>query len=69
MEMVVCGSYRRGTAECGDIDILLTSKPGVGDLRGLTPRIVERLTHSGQMVVNLAVRPEGMVETDTGFVL
>jgi DNA polymerase/3'-5' exonuclease PolX len=38
IDLVLCGSYRRGKAFCGDIDILLTSHDP-----GYTPRQSERL--------------------------
>lgn len=28
LEVVVCGSYRRGKATCGDVDILITHPDG-----------------------------------------
>ncbi|KEP60200.1 UNVERIFIED_CONTAM: hypothetical protein HHA_288730 [Hammondia hammondi] len=49
--MDVCGSYRRGKAECGDIDILLIRRDDVP--KGLLQHVVARLTARGLLVDHL----------------
>nr|CEL68350.1 TPA: hypothetical protein BN1204_041190 [Neospora caninum Liverpool] len=47
----VCGSYRRGKAECGDIDILLIRRDNVP--RGCLKNVISRLTSCGLLVDHL----------------
>ncbi len=42
LEIIACGSYRRGRATCGDMDILITRKDD-RPVEGLLKRVVERL--------------------------
>uniref|UniRef100_A0A6B2L3W2 DNA polymerase n=1 Tax=Arcella intermedia TaxID=1963864 RepID=A0A6B2L3W2_9EUKA len=42
LKVVVCGSYRRGRQECGDVDILMTHKK-TNCLTDLLPRIIQEL--------------------------
>ena len=60
VQVIIGGSYRRGTATSGDIDCLLT-KPGTSASRDLLPfvtTLVGRLTASGFLVAALAVPSE-----------
>jgi len=55
MKGVVVGSYRRGAADSGDIDVLLTMPDGPADARAkVFHEYVERLQASGFMVEVLA---------------
>ncbi|TVY85357.1 DNA polymerase lambda [Lachnellula suecica] len=57
VETTIMGSYRRGTATSGDIDILIT-KPGTtstSELMGFLNDLVNDLTNSGFLVAALAV--------------
>jgi len=42
LEMVTCGSYRRGKATCGDVDILITHADGSGHV-GVFNRLLSAL--------------------------
>ena len=44
--MEACGSYRRGKASCGDIDILITKNDGTS-VKGIIEKIVLRLEKDG----------------------
>ena len=42
-----CGSYRRGRAQCGDVDVLITPPPGLTDYEGILDTVIKRLKKSG----------------------
>ena len=50
--MEVCGSYRRGKATCGDIDIIIARKDGTYE-RHLLTKLVEELSNSGFLTDHL----------------
>ena len=56
LELVIGGSYRRGLADSGDIDILITKKSAGNELiRTLVlDRVVPKLMHSGFLKASLA---------------
>lgn len=46
LSIETCGSYRRGKATCGDVDILLTHKDGVSH-EGLLIPLIDSLKNEG----------------------
>lgn len=52
IRMVVCGSYRRGKPDCGDIDCLFTNTTG-DSLDGLLEEMVARLKQMGFILADL----------------
>ena len=46
LEVVTCGSYRRGKPDCGDVDILI-SHPDGRSHRGLFTNLVQKCTEIG----------------------
>jgi hypothetical protein len=62
IESTVCGSYRRGNATCGDIDILLTPPAGQEEVSPNTLyRLLLALEHSGFLTDHLSL-PTGYRE-------
>ena len=51
-DIEVCGSYRRGKATCGDMDIFITRKDGEYE-HNLLMNLVERLTQKGFLTDHL----------------
>ena len=47
MEVITCGSYRRGKPTCGDVDILVTHCDGRSH-RGVLPQLVELGKEAGE---------------------
>ncbi|KAK6185803.1 hypothetical protein SNE40_007953 [Patella caerulea] len=47
-----CGSYRRGKATCGDVDVLLTHPDGKSH-RGVFTKLIEKLTNEGFLTDHL----------------
>lgn len=47
LEVITCGSYRRGKSTCGDVDILVTHSDGRSH-RGVLPQLVEEGERSGE---------------------
>ena len=47
LEVITCGSYRRGKPTCGDVDILVTHGDGRSH-RGVLPRLVQEGKESGE---------------------
>ena len=47
LEVVTCGSYRRGKPTCGDVDILVTHSDGRSH-RGVLPRLLQEGRESGE---------------------
>lgn len=58
LEVVPCGSYRRGRAMCGDVDVLITHPDGSSH-EGVLCRILQILHDSGFLTDDLAVPHEG----------
>ena len=61
----VCGSYRRQSETCGDMDILLCERKGHGILKAL----VDRLIKMGILIETLGLGPTkymGITQTSTG---
>uniref|UniRef100_A0A1E1X922 DNA polymerase n=1 Tax=Amblyomma aureolatum TaxID=187763 RepID=A0A1E1X922_9ACAR len=58
LEVVPCGSYRRGRAMCGDVDVLITHPDGRSH-EGVLCRILQILHDSGFLTDDLAVPHEG----------
>ena len=58
LEVVACGSYRRGAADSSDVDVLLCRRDG-GGLGGapLLRRTLEALEKAGHKVADLTPRP------------
>ncbi len=55
-ECTVCGSYRRGKTECGDVDILITPMEGRNELPEHTlSQLIEALTRRGFLTDHLAL--------------
>lgn len=52
LEVVACGSYRRGKATCGDVDVLITHSDGKSH-QGLLPRLLSALHQSGFLTDDL----------------
>lgn len=55
LEVVTCGSYRRGKPTCGDIDILITHPDGRSH-RGKLDTFLERGHSCGFLTDDLSVR-------------
>ncbi len=58
MEVVGCGSYRRGKETCGDLDVLITHVDE-SVLEGLFERILNRLRETGFLTDDLTVQRDG----------
>ena len=43
VKVTTCGSYRRGRSECGDVDILLTTKDPNGKVADILPKLTRHL--------------------------
>jgi DNA polymerase lambda len=56
MTVQTCGSYRRGKATCGDVDIILTEKAGDFD-KGFIAKLIERL--EGNLLTDHLTVPKG----------
>lgn len=54
LEVVTCGSYRRGKPDCGDVDILI-SHPDGRSHRGLFTNLVQKCTEIGIYSVGVCV--------------
>ncbi|KAI5839794.1 hypothetical protein DFP73DRAFT_560279 [Morchella snyderi] len=56
LQLQIMGSYRRGSKDCGDIDIMIT-KPGINaqKISGLLDELVERLFEIGFAMCGLAM--------------
>ncbi|CDJ40696.1 hypothetical protein, conserved, partial [Eimeria tenella] len=52
MEVICCGSYRRGRSECGDIDMLLIKEDSCKDPK-IIFKVVELLRRHGLIVQDL----------------
>ncbi|KAG6849013.1 hypothetical protein H0H93_011996 [Arthromyces matolae] len=52
----IMGSYRRGKADCGDIDIMITRPPGDGKTHaGVLPKLLDKLHAAGILTEDLAL--------------
>ena len=60
LEVVTCGSYRRGKPTCGDVDILVTHPDGRSH-RGVFGQLLEKGRQEGFLTDDLSVHndPEG----------
>lgn len=58
VDVEVCGSYRRGRMECGDIDVLITRKDD-GGVEGVLEMVAERLMERKVIVDVLVMGTEG----------
>eukprot|EP00048_Salpingoeca_helianthica_P001388 m.48900 g.48900 ORF g.48900 m.48900 type:complete len:329 (+) comp11429_c0_seq2:763-1749(+) len=59
LEVVACGSYRRGKKDCGDIDLLITHRDGVSH-EGVCEVLHADLMRQGLLTDNLTMfEPEG----------
>lgn len=56
--MTACGSYRRGKATCGDLDLLVTH-PREGKQEGLLEPLVAKLHKRKILTDDLAMASEG----------
>lgn len=56
-----CGSYRRGKATCGDVDVLVTHPDGKSH-KGLFSKLLARLKESGKYCSSVYVIHIGVVE-------
>lgn len=47
--VTVCGSFRRGRAECGDVDLLLTTRPkqSLVPVSTVLPKLISALEETG----------------------
>ena len=54
IEVVACGSYRRGKPMCGDVDILITRKDDK-PVKGMLTTLVDMLTGQGFMTDTLSL--------------
>ena len=50
LEVITCGSYRRGKPTCGDVDILVTHSDGRSH-KGVLPRLVQEGKDRGEYSV------------------
>lgn len=61
LKSIICGSYRRGNNECGDIDILITHPEATSDnfssYKKILPRLVETLKANKFIIDDLALGP------------
>ncbi|KAH9382979.1 hypothetical protein HPB48_023616 [Haemaphysalis longicornis] len=58
LTVVPCGSYRRGRAMCGDVDVLITHPDGKSH-EDVLPKTLQALHDSGFLTDDLAVPHEG----------
>ena len=60
LEVVTCGSYRRGKPTCGDVDILVTHPDGRSH-KGVFTRMLEKGKEEGFLTDDLSIHndPEG----------
>ena len=64
LEMVTCGSFRRGRAFCGDVDVLITRKDNKS-IRGTVGPIVELLKERGIVTDTLSNQRLSVHSTET----
>ena len=53
LEMVTCGSYRRGKSTCGDVDVLVTHPDGKSHV-GVFSKLLNKLHDQGKMIITTA---------------
>jgi len=58
LEVVGCGSYRRGKKDCGDLDVLVTHEDEAA-LGGVFEAILDKLRGSGFLTDDLSVQRDG----------
>jgi DNA polymerase lambda len=62
LDVVACGSFRRGKTDCGDLDILITHSDFDADdnaIDGLFSRLLDDLRASGFLTDDLSVQRDG----------
>jgi len=58
LEVIACGSYRRGKATCGDLDVLVTH-PDTGQLTGVFDQLLHSMRKSGFLTDDLTIQTNG----------
>ena len=53
LEMVTCGSYRRGKSTCGDVDVLITHPDGKSHV-GVFSKLLNKLHDQGKIIITTA---------------
>ena len=65
LELIACGSYRRGKPTCGDLDILVTHENGAV-LEGLFEKLLAELHKTGFLTDDLTIHRDGMQQKYLG---
>lgn len=63
LNVIACGSYRRGKPDCGDIDILIT-EPGSNNCAGILSQLLDILKKKGFITDDLAVSHKSPEDED-----
>ena len=58
LEVIACGSYRRGKATCGDVDVLVTHRDG-SQLASLFDELLDKLRSTGFLTHDLTISRDG----------
>ena len=70
LEMVTCGSYRRGKSTCGDVDVLVTHPDGKSHV-GVFSKLLNKLHDQGNYLpittASTKLKHRSILFDDSGF--
>merc|ERR1719479_517403 len=59
LEVIACGSFRRGKETCGDLDVLITHPEDENVLTGLFDKLIGKLHKEGFLTHDLTFQKDG----------